>query len=79
MARFEWFQTERGATRHKQDPHDNTESIRADQSRASAVDTHIQRIKIRRGSRKKHLGGLATLNFPSLPLFPTPFLLPLTP
>ena len=27
----------------------------------------------RRGSRKKHLGGLAPLNFPSPPLFPTPF------
>ena len=26
--------------------HDNTVSTRADQSRASAVDTHIQRIKI---------------------------------
>jgi len=37
-----------------QDPHDNTESKRADQSRASAVDTYIQKIKIRSTYTNNH-------------------------
>jgi len=40
--------------RSPQDPHDNTESIRADQSRVSAVNTHLQRIKILSTNTNNH-------------------------
>ena len=48
-------------------------SVNLDRSMFLCQQKVVELVETRRGSRKKRLGGPAPLNFPSLPLFPTPF------